>query len=29
MSKKKRWKGEAKVHIEDQERRDFSLHLTE
>lgn len=29
MSKKKHWKGEAKVHIEDQERRDFSLHLTE
>src|SRR5215470_7375609 len=29
MSKKKRWKGEAKVHVEDQERRDFSLHLTE
>lgn len=29
MSKKKRWKAEAKVHIEDQERRDFSLHLKE
>lgn len=29
MAKKKRWKGEAKVHIDDQERRDFSLHLTE
>ena len=28
-SKKKHLKGEAKVHIDDQERRDFSLHLTE
>jgi hypothetical protein len=28
-SKKKRLKGEAKVHIDDQERKDFSLHLTE
>jgi len=28
-SLRKRLKGQAKVHIEDQERRDFSLHLTE
>jgi hypothetical protein len=28
-SGKKRLKGEAKVHIDDQERKDFSLHLTE
>ena len=28
-SKKKRLRGEAKVHIEDQERRDFGLHLAE
>ena len=28
-SKKKRLKGEAKVHIESEERHDFSLHLTE
>jgi hypothetical protein len=28
-SQRKRLKGQAKVHIEDQERRDFSLHLTE
>lgn len=28
-SKRKHLKGEAKVHIDDQERRDFSLHLTE
>lgn len=28
-SKKKRWTGAAKVHIDDQERHDFSLHLTE
>jgi hypothetical protein len=28
-SKRRHLKGEAKVHIDDQERRDFSLHLTE
>jgi len=28
-SKRKHLKGEAKVHVDDQERRDFSLHLTE
>ena len=28
-SKRKHLKGEAKVHIDDQERRDFSLHLKE
>lgn len=29
LSKKKRLKGEAKLHVESQERLDFSLHLTE
>ena len=29
MSKKKRLKGEAKVHIENEERQDIGLHLTE
>jgi len=28
-SKRKHLKGEAKVHVDDQERHDFSLHLTE
>jgi len=28
-NKKKRLKGEAKVHIEDEERQDISLHLSE
>ncbi len=29
MSRKKKLKGEAKVHIDNDERRDISLHLTE
>ena len=29
MSKKKRLSGDAKVHVESQERLDISLHLTE
>jgi len=29
LSKKKRLKGEAKVHVESEERLDISLHLTE
>ena len=28
-SKRKHLKGEAKVHVDDQERHDFNLHLTE
>ena len=28
-SRKKRLKGEAKVHVDDQERRDFNLHMKE
>jgi hypothetical protein len=28
MSKKKKFKGETKVHIDNTERRDISLHLT-
>ena len=29
LSKKMRLKGEAKVHVENEERLDISLHLTE
>jgi hypothetical protein len=29
LSKKKRLKGEAKIHVEGEERLDMSLHLTE
>ncbi len=29
MSKKKKFKGETKVHIDNDERRDISLHLSE
>ena len=29
LSKKKRLKGEAKIHVESEERLDISLHLTE
>jgi len=29
MSKKKRLRGEAKVHVENEERQDIGLHLTE
>ena len=29
MSKKKKLRGETKVHVEGEEREDFSLHLTE
>jgi len=29
MSKKKKFKGETKVHVDNDERRDISLHLSE
>lgn len=29
MSKKKKLRGETKVHVAGEEREDFSLHLTE
>jgi hypothetical protein len=29
LSKKKRLKGESRVHVDNEERRDISLHLTE